>query len=84
MLSRGVTWVGCPKGLDSIVYTFGKAADGPNQVLCASEMKHDPPTGDLNQLMRDELQPFCEGGLVDSLLRAVQDRSQIAVQRHDF
>lgn len=31
-----------------------------------------------------ELQPFCQGGLVDTLLRAVKDRSQIAVQRNDF
>lgn len=31
-----------------------------------------------------ELQPFCQGGLVDTLLRAVRDRSQIAVQRNDF
>ncbi|MEO6276606.1 ATP-dependent RNA helicase HrpA [Roseateles sp.] len=31
-----------------------------------------------------ELQPFCHGGLVDTLLRAVKDRSQIAVQRNDF
>jgi ATP-dependent helicase HrpA len=31
-----------------------------------------------------ELQPFCHGGLVDALLRAVKDRSQIAVQRNDF
>ena len=30
------------------------------------------------------LQPFCQGGLVDTLLRAVKDRSQIAVQRNDF
>ncbi|PTT89217.1 ATP-dependent helicase, partial [Pelomonas sp. HMWF004] len=31
-----------------------------------------------------ELQPFCQGGLVDTLLRAVKDRTQIAVQRNDF
>lgn len=31
-----------------------------------------------------ELQPFCQGGLVDTLLRAVKDRSQLAVQRNDF
>ncbi|MGM9481132.1 ATP-dependent RNA helicase HrpA [Roseateles sp. NT4] len=31
-----------------------------------------------------ELQPFCQGGLIDTLLRAVKDRSQIAVQRNDF
>ena len=31
-----------------------------------------------------ELQPFCQGGLVDTLLRAVKDRTQLAVQRNDF
>lgn len=31
-----------------------------------------------------ELQPFCHGGLVDTLLRAVKDRTQLAVQRNDF
>jgi ATP-dependent helicase HrpA len=31
-----------------------------------------------------ELQPFCQGGLVDTLLRAVRDRTQLAVQRNDF
>jgi ATP-dependent helicase HrpA len=31
-----------------------------------------------------ELQPFCQGGLVDALLRAVKDRTQLAVQRNDF
>ncbi|MCY4743911.1 ATP-dependent RNA helicase HrpA [Pelomonas sp. UHG3] len=30
------------------------------------------------------LQPFCQGGLVDTLLRAVKDRTQLAVQRNDF
>lgn len=31
-----------------------------------------------------ELTPFAEGGLIDALLKAVRERSQIAVQRNDF
>ncbi len=42
------------------------------------------PLPDLRRRVRRRRAPFAQGGLLDALLKAVRERTQLAVQRNDF
>nr|WP_259374709.1 ATP-dependent RNA helicase HrpA [Roseateles aquatilis] len=59
------------------------------KVLALLKSLHQKPRARLTPLPEFvaefvELHPFAQGGLVDVLLKAVKERSQVAVQRNDF
>ena len=61
----------------------------PNKVLALVKSLHQRPRSRLVPLPDCaaefcELTPFAQGPLMDALLKAVRDRTQLAVQRNDF